>query len=275
MQMYHSGQRTLTGGIVLTVERNKVTSLGDTTAACLGDSTTTSFRAATAAQCSFIETGGVYGQGQSNQWSQIIMRGQALGTFLAPRFIAVRGGQQYFACKTSPDCKNGETTNPNDADREFIGTANPSVTIGLRNNATWGSVDAAWLWRGEFGGKVFNNTALVYQTKSDAAQGRNFIASAIDMPDNIHEPAKLSSRWIEDRTFVRLQNVTAGYTLPKSMLGGRTTRVYVTGDNLLLFAKYSGYDPEVYVASGVASRGIDYVTYPPTRRYTIGFRTQF
>ena len=95
------------------------------------------------------------------------------------------------------------------------------------------------------------------------------------MPDNVHEPAKLSSRWIEDRTFVRLQNITVGYTLPKSMLGGRPTRVYATSDNLFLFTHYSGYDPEVYVASGVASRGIDYVSYPPTRRFTIGARTQF
>jgi TonB-dependent starch-binding outer membrane protein SusC len=276
MNIYSRGNRTLSGGIVLTVERNNVTSLGDTTVACAGDSTTTSFRAATAAKCSFIETGGVYGQGQSNQWSQIIMRGQALGTFLAPKFVEVKNGQQYFACTAAtPDCKNGETTNPVDADRQFIGTANPSFTVGLRNNGTWGSFDASWLWRGEFGGKVFNNTALVYQTKSDAAQGRNFIAAAIGMPDNVHEPAKLSSRWIEDRTFVRLQNLTVGYTLPKSMLGGRPTRVYATGDNMLLLTHYSGYDPEVYVASGVASRGIDYVSYPPTRRFTIGARTQF
>jgi iron complex outermembrane receptor protein len=276
IQLYNSNKRSLTGGIVLTVERNTVTSLGDTTAACAGDSTTTSFRAATNAKCTFIETGGVYGQGQSNQWSQIIMRGQALGTFLAPRFIGVTNGQQYFACTSgSADCKNGQTINPADADREFIGTANPSFTVGLRNNGTWGGLDASWLWRGEFGGKVFNNTALVYQAKSDAAQGRNFLAAAIDMPDNIHEPAKLSSRWIENRTFVRLQNLTVGYAVPKTMLGGHQTRVYVTADNLLLFTGYSGYDPEVYVASGVASRGIDYVTYPPTRRFTFGARTQF
>jgi len=276
VQLYSARRRSLTGGLVLTVERNQVTNLGDTTAACRADSTTTSFRATTTAQCTFIETGGVYGQGQSNQWSQIIMRGQPIGSFLAPRFIEVKGGQQYFACTTKgASCVNGETTNPTDADREFIGSANPNFTLGIRNNATWNDFDLNWLWRGEFGGKVFNNTALVYQTKSDAAQGRNFLAAAIDMPDNIHEPAKFSSRWIEDRTFVRLQNVTVGYTVPKTMLGGRATRFYVTGDNLLLFTKYSGYDPEVYVASGLASRGIDYVTYPPTRKITLGARTQF
>ncbi len=276
MQLYNAPRRSLTGGLVLTVERNEVTNLGDTTAACRAASTTTSFAAATAAKCTFIETGFVYGQGQSNQWSEIIMRGQPLGTFLAPKFIEVKGGQQYFACTSlTADCSGGRTTNPADADRQIIGSANPSFTLGLRNNATWNAFDLSWLWRGEFGGKVFNNTALVYQAKSDAAQGRNFLAAAIDMPDNVHEPAKFSSRWIEDRTFVRLQNLTLGYTVPKSLLAGRTARFYVSGDNLLLFTKYSGYDPEVFVASGVAARGIDYLTYPPVRRFTVGARTQF
>jgi iron complex outermembrane receptor protein len=276
MKLYSDAHKSLNAGITITVERNRVTSLGDTTAACAADSTTTSFRAATNAKCTFIESGFVYGQGQSNQWSEVIMRGQALGTFLAPKFLDVTGGQQYFACTAATsDCKNGRTTNPADADRQFLGTANPDFTVGFRSDATWGSFDANWLWRGEFGGKVFNNTALVYETKSAAAQGRNFLASALDMPDNIHEPAKLSSRWIEDRTFVRLANLTVGYNLPAKLTRGRSTHIYVTGDNLLLFTKYSGYDPEVFVASGLAARGIDYLTYPPTRRFTIGGRTQF
>lgn len=276
MELWNAPHKSLTGGLVLTVERNKVTNLGDTTSACLADSVATSFAATTAAQCTFIQSGFVQGQGQSNQWSQVIMRGQALGTFIAPRFVEVKGGQQYFACtKIDPACVNGETTNPVDADRQIIGTANPSFTVGLNNRMTLNAFDASWLWRGEFGGKVFNNTALVYETKSDAAQGRNFLAAAIDLPDNIHEPAKFSSRWIEDRTFVRLQNITVGYTLPSTLTSGHMARIYVTGDNVLLFTKYSGYDPEVFTSLGLASRGIDYLTYPPTRRFSIGARTQF
>jgi len=276
-QLYSSGRRSLTGGLVLTVERNKVTSLGDTSAACRADSTTTSFHAAANAKCTFIETGSVQGQGQSNQWSQIIMRGQPIGTFMAPVFVGVTGGKQYFACTTATNvaCVGGKTTDPTEADRQIVGNANPNFTVGVRNNATWNDFDASWLWRGEFGGKVFNNTALVYLTKSDAAQGRNFLRGALTIPDNVHEPAKFSSRWVEDRTFVRLQNITLGYTLPKALLRGRATRVYLSGDNVALFTKYSGYDPEVFTNLGLASRGIDYLTYPPTRNFTIGARTQF
>jgi hypothetical protein len=199
-----------------------------------------------------------------------------IGTFLAPAFVGVKNGVQYFSCTSiDPNCVNGQTTSPVDADRQFIGSANPSFTLGLRNNATWNSWDASWLWRGEFGGKVFNNTALVYQTKSDAAQGRNFLAAAINDPDNIHEPAKFSSRWIEDRTFVRLQSVSIGYALPSTLTSGRATRLYVSGDNLLLFTKYAGYDPEVFTSLGLASRGIDYLSYPRARSFTVGAHTQF
>jgi iron complex outermembrane receptor protein len=277
MDLYRTGRRSLTGGFVLTVERNKVTSLGDTTAACQGNTVTETFSAYSKAGCLYYRSGFVNGQGQSDQWSQVIMRGQSIGTFLAPEFAGVKDGVQYFTCTTANDvaCVNGQTKDPVNADRKFISTANPSFTVGVHNNATWNDFDVSWLWRGEFGGKVLNNTALVYQTKSNAAQGRNFLKKSISDPDNIHEPAKFSTRWIEDRTFVRLQNLTVGWTLPKSMLGGRATRVYASGDNLLLLTKYSGYDPEVFTANGLAARGVDYMTYPPTRNFTIGAHTQF
>ncbi|HKG91944.1 MAG TPA: SusC/RagA family TonB-linked outer membrane protein [Gemmatimonadaceae bacterium] len=256
-ELYRSGQRSFAGGLVLTVERNKVEDLGETR--------------------QFINTGFVFGQGQSGQYSQRIMLGQPVGTFFGPRFLSVNAqGQQVFACKsTSSGCTNGQTTSPTDEDKEIIGNANPDVVLGLRNNAAWGKLDASWLWRGEFGGEVFNNTALVYQTKGNAKQNRNFLRAALSDPDALTEPSKFSSRWIESRTFVRLQNVTLGYTFDLPMLNARGTRVYLSGDNLLLLDDYTGYDPEVFVASGLASRGIDYLTYPRARTYTFGARFLF
>ena len=252
--------RTLNLEIVASAERNEVTSIGER---------------------KFINTGFVSGQGQSGQYSQRIMVGEPIGTFFAPHFLRVEttganAGKQIFSCKaTSSGCTNGETTNPSDDDRIVVGSANPDFSLGISNNATWKSFDASWLWRGEFGGKVFNNTNLVYQTKSNATQGRNFLAAALSDADDITEPAKYSDRWIEDRTFIRLQNITLGYQLPARFVRGRATRVFLSADNMLLLSGYSGYDPEVFVASGLASRGIDYLTYPRARTYTFGARFQF
>jgi iron complex outermembrane receptor protein len=95
------------------------------------------------------------------------------------------------------------------------------------------------------------------------------------MPDSITEAAKFSSRWVESRTFVRLQNLTVGYAIPPRYTASRPTRLYVSGNNLVLSTSYTGYDPEVFVASGLASRGIDYLVYPPARTFTLGARVQF
>jgi TonB-dependent starch-binding outer membrane protein SusC len=263
VDLLQTATRQLTTGLILSVERNEVVSLG-------GSRT-------------FINTGFVSGAGQSNQVSQRIMVGEPIGTFWGPTFLGVNAaGRQTFACtiptgSTRTDCVDGVTTSPTGDDLGVIGNANPDFSAGLRSNLTWGRFDASWLWRGEFGKDVFNNTALVYATKSNVNQNRNFLASALDDPTRLGEPAIYSSRWIEDGSFVRLSNVTVGMTfdLPNTLGFGRGTRVYLSGDNLLLMTDYSGYDPEVFTDLGLATRGIDYLTYPRARTFQLGARVQF
>ena len=257
-RLIEHGDRSLSSGLVLSVERNSVLNLG---------------------AAPFIITGDVYGQGQSGRSSQRLIPGQPLGTFWGPKFVRVNDkGQQVFACaKARADCVSGETLSPSGDDEMIIGNANPKFSLGLRSNASAGKFDASWLWRGEFGRTVFNNTALVYSTKSNAKSARNFLATALEDPIGIDEPAIYSSRWLENGRFIRLQNATVGYTftLPGMLGAGRTTRLYLSGDNLLLFTPYTGYDPEVFTAAGIASRGIDYLTYPRARTYTIGAHVGF
>ena len=86
-----------------------------------------------------------------------------------------------------------------------------------------------------------------------------------------------SSRWIENGSFVRLQNLTVEYqlTLP-GFAGARSARAYLSGDNLLLLTGYSGYDPEVQAGyQGLGVRGVDYLSYPRPRTITGGLRVAF
>ncbi len=253
-RLYDRADRSLSSGLVFAMERNEVTSLGD---------------------AEFIITGNVYGQGQSGRYSQRLIPGQPLGTFWGPKFLRVDGsGKQVFACTAgSTGCTNGETLAPTGGDEMILGNANPDFTLGLRSNAGYGRFDASWLWRGEFGRTVFNNTALVYSTKGNAKSSRNFLASALDDPIAIDEPAIYSSRWLENGRFIRLANATVGYNF--RLPGDRTTRIYLSGDNLFLFTPYSGYDPEVFVDAGVATRGIDYLSYPKARTFTLGAHVGF
>jgi iron complex outermembrane receptor protein len=137
------------------------------------------------------------------------------------------------------------------------------------------------LLRWEQGGMVFNNTALVYSTKSNALQDKNFLASALDDGTDITQPAIYSSRWLESRSFLRLQNITVGFTftLPGFLSGlGNNARLYASADNLFVLSGYSGYDPEVNFGPNgdyIGVRGFDYLSYPRQRVFTTGVRFTF
>jgi TonB-dependent starch-binding outer membrane protein SusC len=254
-------------GLVGSAERNKVVSLGS---------------------AAFITTGSVSGQGQSGQVSQRIMPGHPLGTFFGPEFVGVdQNGKQLFnKYEVQRDERGnivsrtltGQTTNPAASDYVVLGNANPDFSLGTRGNFRMGNLDMSFLVRGVFGQDVLNNTALVYATKGNALQDKNFLVAALNDPTGIREPAIFSSRWIEDGSFVRLQNMTLGYTLPARLVShvqANQARLYVSGDNLLLLTDYSGYDPEAHTEAGLASRGIDYLNYPNPRTFTVGVRLGF
>ena len=253
-------------GLLGSIERNTVMSLGKT---------------------AFITSGGVSGQGQTGQNAQRIMPGFPLGTFYGPEYIGVDDqGRQRFAKYDATinsagvitaRTRNGETLTPTASDYGVIGNANPKYSLGTQGKLRAGRFDASYLVRGVFGQDVLNNTALVYSTKGNALQDKNFLKSALSDPIGITQPAIFSSRWIESGSFVRLQNVSVGYSfnLPGAWQQGRTTRVYVSGDNLLLKTNYSGYDPDAFTSSGLASRGIDYLNYPNPRTVIVGARLDF
>jgi outer membrane receptor protein involved in Fe transport len=260
---------TWTAGIVADIQRNTVVDLGGR---------------------NFISTGRVSGEGQSGQVSQRIIPGRAIGTFYGPVFVGVNsdGKQEFNKYSVTRDSAGrelsreltGTTTEPGGDDYVVIGDANPNFSLGLNSRANIGKFDFSFLINTQQGLDVFNNTALVYATKSNAKRGKNFIASALDDGVGINEPQIYSSRWIEDGSFVRLQNVTVGYTFDVPKLGafGQHTRVYLSADNLLLMTDYSGYDPEVHTdasSNSVATRGIDYLHYPRPRTITGGIRVQF
>lgn len=90
--------------------------------------------------------------------------------------------------------------------------------------------------------------------------------------------ATIHSWAIEDGSFLRLNNVTLGYSLPKkliSKIGLSQFRVFATGRNLAIWTKYSGYDPEVNSSSNPFTPGLDNSSYPRSRSYTFGVNLTF
>lgn len=232
---------------------------------------------------SFISSGDVSGRGMSGQVSQRIIPGQPLGTFWGPTWVGVDAqGRELFACaSTGPadtQCVGGQMTLPLRAsDFGIIGNANPSYTFGIRSLVNWRRFDFSFLVNSQQGMDVLNNTALVFAAKNNVFQGTNLIRSALDDGVGITQPQTFSSRFIEDGSFVRLQNVTLGVTFdPPSFTGAaKGARAYISGDNLLLMTDYSGYDPEVHTDRGLGSRGLDWLHYPRPRTITGGLRVSF
>ena len=232
----------------------------------------------------FINFGAVQGRGQSGTNALRLEVGQPFPVFYGPEFAGTfdaDGNPLFF------DAENGEV-DLDDAERRVIGSPDPDFSYGFGLNLQAGDFGFKTFFRGEQGREVFNNGALVYATPSVALQGRNFLQTDYafnpELGESITAAPVFSSRFIEDASFLRLDNVTFEYTLPATLLGGvaRSVKAYVSGDNLFVITPYSGLDPEVSTSvssttdaqgnptSSIPSRGVDYLNYPRPRTISLG-----
>lgn len=200
------------------------------------------------------------GQGLSGVYAQLITPGRPLGTFYGKQFNGIKGGVEQLGARDT-----------------IIGSAQPDVTLGFSNTFTYKSWMLAFNFRGSVGNDVFNLTAnnLGYMSN---LPGRNVFASAVSSGVGRDQPKKYSSRWIEDGSYLRLDNITLGYNLNVKGTFLSNARLFLTGQNLLLITGYSGLDPEVNAeisGTGVAPLGVDYLSYPRARTISVGLNASF
>ncbi len=183
---------------------------------------------------------------------------------------------------------NGDGT-ITDADREIIGNPWPTLTYGMTTKVGYKNFDVLLFLNGVSGNDVYNGFGI---TMTHMALGYNQTTAVLDRwtPDNpsttmpravqgIQNNNRNSDRYIEDGSFLRIQNVQLGYTFPASIverLGVSRFRIYVGGTNLHVFTKYSGLDPELAGGiNGSLSYGIDTFPYPRTRTFLGGIQIDF
>jgi iron complex outermembrane receptor protein len=216
-----------------------------------------------------IETGVASGQGLSDTRVQIITNGQPVGTFYGMVF------EGFDA--------NGISIYKKDANgvevKEYLGSALPDITYSINTKLEYRNFDVSMFWYGSHGNEIYNNTANALFFKGPLNNGFNVTQEVLDSNESPSNSNAFSSRFIEDGSFLRLANLTLGYNFDtKSVKWLSNARIYVTGNNLLLFTDYSGFDPEVDVAAaanGVPSSGIDFTAYPKPRTFTFGVNLQF
>ncbi|NJK85955.1 MAG: hypothetical protein HC906_08300 [Bacteroidales bacterium] len=162
---------------------------------------------------------------------------------------------------------------------EPIGSALPDYTFSLSSALRYRNLDFSMFWYGVQGNEIYNNTANALFVKGALNSGSNVTKDVANSSESIANSNAFSSRFIEDGSFLRLSNVTLGYTFnTKSLNWMNLARIYVTGNNLLVLTDYSGFDPEVNTDANqneVPSLGINFTNYPRARSFTFGINLQF
>lgn len=198
-------------------------------------------------------------------WTQIVKPGMSLGTWYMPEYAGLSADGKFLFYTAS----GGVTRDLEKAERRNVGSAQPKFELGWSNYFTfYKNFDASFAFRGVFGYKVFNTTKLIFGNPIWLPD-INVLSSALDEIDHgLTDNPKLSSYYLEDGTFVRLDNISIGYNL-KNVKFIKNMRIYFASNNLLTFTGYSGVDPET-TTSGL-SFGLDqYNVYPKTRTFTLG-----
>ena len=169
-------------------------------------------------------------------------------------------------------------------DRTIIGRGLPVHTGGLTNDFTYKRIDLSIFFQWSYGNDIMNANRLFFESSNNRSRELNQYASytnrwtadnpTSDIPaaTNSSSNRVISSRIIEDGSFLRLKNVTIGYTFPSQMTKKwkiDKARIYVAAQNLWTWTGYSGYDPEVSVRNSALTPGLDYSSYP--RAYSVSF----
>ncbi|MCW3089522.1 MAG: rane protein [Ferruginibacter sp.] len=199
-------------------------------------------------------------------WTHQILEGGPVGNFVTLIFkgIDASGYPIYQDNK-----KDGVI---NEADRQIAGNAYPKFQMSFSNAFAYKNLDLSFNFRGSYGNSVLNIHRLYYENFGYLG-GKNILLSALDNP-GYKGKAEYSSRFIEDASYIKLDNLSIGYTVPFKNSVIKKLRVYATGQQLITITGYKGVDPEVTLA-GLAP-GIDaYNYYPRTRTFTLGLNMTF
>ncbi len=180
------------------------------------------------------------------------------------------------------ESREGEVISMEDAtpeDRQYYGNGIPKFNVGWNNTVNIQNFDVSVNFRGAFGHQVLNMQSLYYDNPVNRSY--NVLKTAFDPIDGkeLRNSLVYVSHYIEDADYLKIDNVTLGYTFkPNSIKGISNLRIYFSGLNLYTFTGYRGIDPEAVSYSGdfTFAPGMDHRDkYPSTRTYTMGLNVTF
>lgn len=211
----------------------------------------------------FFETGSLSGQGISGARAQRLVDGQPLNVFYLRRFQGI-------------DKASGQSIYENDGNKlYYVGNPNPTTLLGFTTDLNYKKFSFVANLNGAFGHVVYNNTLNTVIPIGNLGT-RNIATSLVG--DNIAKEAisnaiAPSSRYLENGNYIKLQNATLSYNAGNLGKAFRNVNFSLTGQNLFVITKFTGFDPEVNVdkqVDGIPSFGIEYIPYPTARTILFG-----
>ena len=196
--------------------------------------------------------------------------GGEVGNFYGKRFAGFTDEGQWLFYKA--DGTTGTAVEMNANDLTIIGNGVPKYQASLNNSFVYKNFDLTILFRGKFGFDILNTQDLYFGNKRWLPN--NLLRSAITTHNQLNDDPQYSNYYLERGDFVKLDNVTLGYSFQLNSSYIRNMRVYVTGRNIATITGYSGIDPELEdtgFEAGVDKRGF----YPCTQSWAIGLNVGF
>lgn len=237
-------------------------------------------------------TGGAYYNGQS-QTVTVFQKGQSPGYFYGYKTDGLfQTADQIAKSATQTGAQPGDIKYADvngdgiidSRDETKIGNPFPKFVMGWNLGLEFKNFDFTAFTYASYGNDIYR----AYERNSNYTNKfRNILArwtgpgstnDARDPRYSFTDPnnnARVSQRYVEDGSFIKIKNLQLGYTLPKSLLKNLFTKVrlYVAVKNAYTFTKYSGFDPEI--SGGILGSGVDLGTYPQARVYTLGLDLKF
>ena len=191
--------------------------------------------------------------------SQRFISGQSLNVFYLRDFRGIDpNGQSVYV-------DEGYT-------KYYLGNPNPTTLLGINTDVSYKKFSLGINLNGAFGHKIYNNTANSVLPIGNLGS-RNVAKSVVNLGENQSNPITASSRYLEKGNYLKLANATFNYRIGGMGKVIKNANVYLTGQNLFVITKFTGYDPEVNVdknIGGVPSFGIEYSPYPTARNFIFG-----
>lgn len=216
-----------------------------------------------------------------------VMEGEPVGVFYSYKWLGI--DPSTGDCVYWDKNKDGQITTE---DRTVVGNPHPKMIGGITNTFSYKGFDLSLLLQFSYGNDIFNGSRLYLESLQG---GDNQVEDVIHrwknpgditwIPRATSDPVaaaankRVSSRFIEDGSYLRIKNITLGYTLSKDLtekLHLQSLCVYFTTQNLFTFTRYSGLDPEVnYLGDDNTVVGTDFFTYPQSRSFNFGLNLKF